>query len=266
MLAALVILFFALSSHLFAGQVPVATILGYHEVDDAPTHSTTPRAIAAEKTPAEQRRYTATTKAFAEQLDYLQQNGYSVISLGELVEFLKGDRESLPPRAVVITIDDGWACAYDTMLPMLRERKLPFTLFVYPSFVGAGAHSVTWRQLREMAKYEGAAIESHAYTHPFLTKTRNAAAAADYEAFLKRELLESRVVVALETRKPVRFLAYPYGDFDDEVATVAAEHGYEAAVTVQRQPVTRSSDRFRLGRYLIHNTTTIEQFRTFLLP
>lgn len=265
-LVALLSLFLLPSSATAAGEA-IATILGYHEVDDAPKHSTTPRKIATDSGASEQRRYTATSAAFAEQLDYLRDHGYNVIPLDVLVEHLKGNGGPLPPKAVVITIDDGWACAYDTMLPMLRQRGLPFTLFVYPDFVGRGAHSITWAQLREMAKYEGAQIESHAFSHPFLTQSRNVIPlTADYESFLKRELLESRLLISSETKEPVRYLAYPYGDYDDAVALSAARHGYDAAVTVQRSPVLATTDRFRLGRYLIHNTTTIEQFCKFLLP
>jgi hypothetical protein len=41
--------------------------------------------------------------------------------------------------------------------------------------------------------------------------------------------------------------------------------GYEAAVTTQRGVITPSTRPLELKRYLIHNDTTLEEFRTFLL-
>src|SRR5437764_15220589 len=89
-----------------------------------------------------------------------------------LVDTLKGRRGSLPAKAVVITVDDGWLCAYTEIFPELRRRKMPWTLFVYPKIVGRGAHAVTWEQIAEMAE-AGADVESHTYTHPFLTQTND---------------------------------------------------------------------------------------------
>jgi peptidoglycan/xylan/chitin deacetylase (PgdA/CDA1 family) len=252
-----------------AADQPVATILCYHEVDDAPTHTTIPRRDAATAAPPknEHLRYTASRGNFAEQLDYLTNNGYTVIPMSDLVDHLAGRTESLPPRAVVITVDDGWLCAYTDILPMLREREMPFTLFVYPKIVGRGTHAVNWTQLAEMAQLPGVEIGSHSFTHPFLTlKNNKSVQAAEYDAFLRHELLESKSRIEQATAKPARYLCYPFGDYDAGVAAAAKAYGYEAAVTTERGPITKSTPLMQLKRYLIHNDTTLETFRGYLLP
>jgi len=238
-----------------ADEVPVATILCYHEVDAAPAHETIPRRTASADTASEQLRYTATPEQFREELDYLEQRDYHVIALADLVDFLKGRRASLPARAVVITVDDGWLCAYTEIFPELRRRKIPWTLFVYPKIVGRGAHAVTWAQIAEMAE-AGVDVESHTYTHPFLTQTND----------LDRELAGSREAIEEKTGKPVCFLSYPYGDYDPTLIAAAEADGYEAAVTTSRAPIAPSTSPLALTRYLIHNDTTLEEFKTFLLP
>ena len=234
----------------------IATILCYHEVDP-PTaaHPTIPRQSATGSASAEMRRYTATPEQFAAQLDYLQKNGYHVVRLAELVDVLAGRRESLPPRAVVITVDDGWACAATNIAPELRRRRMPFTLFVYPQIIGRGAHALTWKEVERLAA-EGADVESHSWSHPFLTRSPS----------LDRELAGSMAEIHRHTGKPVRFLSYPYGDTNDAVAGAAAKAGYEAAVTTWRGPIERDTPPMQLKRYLIHNDTTIEEFKSFLLP
>jgi len=259
----LLLLFSALS--LRADDTPIATILCYHEVDDAPSHDTIPRQSAAANTKSEQLRYTVSRAEFAKQLDYLASNGYHVIPLAKLVDYLNGRTNTIEPRAVVITVDDGWSCAYSEILPTLRARKMPFTLFVYPKIVGRGSHAVTWPQVAEMTREPLVEIGSHAFTHPFLTLKNNHAVTAEmYDGFLRHELLDSRTAITKSTNAPIRFLSYPFGDYDEAVVAAAQRFGYEAAVTTERGPITRSTPPMRLKRYLVHNDTTLAEFASWL--
>jgi peptidoglycan/xylan/chitin deacetylase (PgdA/CDA1 family) len=267
-LAAIFFLLAAAPALAAEGEVGVATILCYHEVDPAgpPVHATIPRLTATGDPISEQLRYTAPPERFTAQLDYLQEHGYHVIPLAELVDFLNGKGDSLPPKAVVITVDDGWLCSYQQILPELRRRGMPFTLFVYPSVIGHGSHVVTWSQVAKMAR-EGVDIESHTFTHPFLAMRNNSNLTLEtYPQFLEHELLDSKKLIEQQTQKPIRFLSYPFGDFDSAVVDAAARYDYQAAVTTQRGPITRSTSPMALKRYLIHNDTTLEEFKTFLLP
>jgi peptidoglycan/xylan/chitin deacetylase (PgdA/CDA1 family) len=232
----------------------LATILCWHEVDPpSAAHVTIPRLTATADTRQEQLRYTVTPENFRAQLDYLGAHGYHVIPLADLVDYLDGGHRPLPPKAVVITVDDGWLCAYTNIYPELQRRHLPWTLFLYPAIVGVGEHAVSWAEVLEMAR-AGVDVESHTWTHPFLTKLPS----------LDHELADSKTAIELMTGRRVRFLSYPYGDFNDNVVSAAQCDGYRAGVTTHRAPVEESSPPMTLGRYLVHNDTTIEQFRTFL--
>ena len=54
-------------------------------------------------------------ETFAAQMEYLARNNYNVIRLADLADFLSGKRP-LPPRAVVITFDDGHRILWPTAL------------------------------------------------------------------------------------------------------------------------------------------------------
>ena len=79
---------------------------------------------AASKTPA---------RVFARHLDYLAAH-YRVVPLSVIAECVRGGKP-LPPGVAAITIDDGYADAYRVAFPLLRERRLPATLFVTTDFV-----------------------------------------------------------------------------------------------------------------------------------
>lgn len=65
---------------------------------------------------------------FRARMRWLAASDYPVLDLDEAVKLLAADR--LPPRAVVITIDDGWRSTHSHMLPILEELGLPATVYM----------------------------------------------------------------------------------------------------------------------------------------
>jgi peptidoglycan/xylan/chitin deacetylase (PgdA/CDA1 family) len=72
---------------------------------------------------------------FAAQLDLIGRL-FNVLPLGEAVRRLRDGH--LPPRAVCITFDDGYANNCDVALPVLKSRGMPATVFVAPGFLDGG--------------------------------------------------------------------------------------------------------------------------------
>src|SRR5687768_8785648 len=174
-------------------DLPTATVLCYHIVE----------------APAAPRMH-IDRETFRQHLRYLEMTGYNVVPLRHVYEYVSGKRASLPKNAVVITIDDGWRSTYTEAWPELKKRNFPFTVFIYPNIIGKTANALTWQQIKEMSD-AGVDIQSHALTHPFLTKRRHRSMSDDkYAAWLQRELAESRRILEKQTGRDVKFLAYPY--------------------------------------------------------
>src|SRR5262249_19633000 len=74
-----------------------------------------------------------TAESFREQLDYLRAR-YDLISLSTLANLLNS-RGELPPRLASITIDDGYRDAYEVALPVLKQKRVPATLFAVTGFI-----------------------------------------------------------------------------------------------------------------------------------
>jgi peptidoglycan/xylan/chitin deacetylase (PgdA/CDA1 family) len=72
---------------------------------------------------------------FAAQMEMLA-GVFNIIGLPEARERLV--RRSLPPRAMCITFDDGYANNCEVALPVLRERGIPATVFVTTGFLNGG--------------------------------------------------------------------------------------------------------------------------------
>ncbi len=70
---------------------------------------------------------------FAAHLEYLSKH-HRVLSLTETIENLKNGT-ALPPNTTILTIDDGYADAFDIAFPLLKKFNLPATLFAVTDFV-----------------------------------------------------------------------------------------------------------------------------------
>ncbi len=96
---------------------------------------------------------TATPAAFRRQLRHLAR-GYHPVAAGELVAALAGQHR-LPPRAVLITFDDGYRDFKEVAWPILRELRLPAVLFVTTGFVDQPRRIFWWDALWQMLTRTG---------------------------------------------------------------------------------------------------------------
>jgi peptidoglycan/xylan/chitin deacetylase (PgdA/CDA1 family) len=160
---------------------------------------------------------------FEEHLRYLRDAGHTSISLYELTLALQTGAP-LPPRPVVITLDDGYRDAYTQAFPLLRRYGFKATLFLITDFIDHDyAAYVTWDQVREMQQ-AGMEMEAHGRTHPDL-RNRDV-------PFLIWQIMGAREAIEAQTHQAVHFYCYPSGKYDGRVIEVLQSLHYLGAVTV----------------------------------
>ena len=197
--------------------------------------------------------------SFRAQMALLRDEGYQVIALRNLGEFLAG-RRALPRKSVVITIDDGFRSAYTIAFPVLREFGFPATLFVHTDFIRGGL-GVDWAALREMVASGLVDVACHSKTHANLSLRREGETEPEYRARLGEEvrgptrLLRKRLGVRSDA------FSFPYGDANDDVLTVLKAEGYELALTVTRGGNASFADPYRLRRTMIYGEDGLSDFR-----
>lgn len=114
--------------------------------------------------------------SFAAQLDALE--AHDVVSIDTALDRLDaGDRR---PH-VVLSFDDGFADVHAHAWPLLRERDLPFVLFLTTGYVGATMEwegstarssglALTWDQVAELVGSGLCTLGNHTHTHPLPVK------------------------------------------------------------------------------------------------
>lgn len=172
-----------------------------------------------------------TVEEFEQQMTYLAENGYRVVSLSELVDFFNY-RTSLHKKTVVITIDQGYQSAYEIAYPILRGWGFSATFFVYADFIGAGRDSLTWEQLRKM-KEDGFEIGVHTMSHGDFSQPRKGEEDKAFRERILREFVNSKKNLDENLGQDTFSMAYPYSDVSPGILDICQEAGYRLAVTIQ---------------------------------
>lgn len=223
-----------------------AVITIYHHVSDS-----TPRSTSL------------TAEELRIQMEYLRDNDFEVWPLDRLLIALQ-NKEPVAERTAVLTFDDAYSSIYDTGWPLLQEFGFPMTLFVTTQPVNDNQRGyMTWDQIREMSE-AGVIIANHMVHHPHMVDALPGESNDDRLARLRTELLEAQQHIFAETGQDHKIMAYPYGEFDDDITAMITELGF-VALAQNSGAVGYYSDFTALPRYpLAASFAAIESARTKL--
>jgi peptidoglycan/xylan/chitin deacetylase (PgdA/CDA1 family) len=197
---------------------------------------------------------------FRRMINRLLNDGYEFVSLANYLNSPDN------PRSVTLTFDDGYLSFYDIVFPILKEKSLPATVFIpflyigktnswdYGHFFRKVSH-LNRDQIVEIA-HSGITIGSHGLSHIDLSSLTS--------RLLRLELDRSKKGLENLTGKPVDYISYPFGRFDNKTEFAAIESGYLRGFSLSHLKKSRSG--FSVPRYAIYNIDTFSSIRAKLQP
>ena len=213
---------------------------------------------------------------FERHLAYLARH-YSLIPFSELVAALdRRDWSAIPPKSLVIHIDDGYAGNYRLLDALSRYQVRP-TLYVCSHIVGTnrrfwsrlnGGKAMQLR-LMDNERLLRKLREEAAFTPDKEYADRQALSTEELQAMLVHvdcqshgryhfslltirddqlleELVESRAAVERLTSQPCLHFSFPYGDYSSREINAVRQSGYRTARTTEAGWNGERSDRYRL--------------------
>lgn len=229
-------------------MLPRVPILLYHAVTDSPPAWIAPFAV----TPA----------TFAAHLDAVTASGREPLTVSQYADGLRG-AASLPPRPVLITVDDGFADFASNALPMLASRGQPCTLYVTTGALAGGpAESVlppaAMLRATDLPALEAAGVEigAHSHTHRQLDLLP--------ARELAPELARSRDLLAGALGHPVRSFAYPHGYWRAPALSMVRAAGFDSACAVGNAFSTVREHPLTLSRFLVRAGTGADTVAAWL--
>ena len=203
---------------------------------------------------------TVTTRVFEAQLNWLQENGYTVIPLKTLVDYWQGKGPPPSAKSVAITADDGHRSVYTEMLPIVQRYRIPVTLFIYPSAISNATYALTWEQLAALKQTGLFDIQSHTLWSPNFKKEKKKLAPATYQSFVKQQLEKSKSILEKKLGGTVDVLAWPFGIYDEYLEQAARDAGYVCAFSIDRRHADANENIMSQPRYLMVDADGVKAF------
>jgi peptidoglycan/xylan/chitin deacetylase (PgdA/CDA1 family) len=214
----------------------------YHKVNDVPENP-----------------LTRPVSLFDEQMDQLRDLGYTVVDLEAVLDHYV-DAKPLPPKAVLITFDDGYHDNLDNAARVLQKYGYPGVLFVPIGYLddrqplpheerlaaqGILNPTIDWDEMTEL-EGKGIRVESHGISHRPLADLELDEAA--------REIALSKLRLEERLGRPVRAFSYVKGSeahYKPVHLSLVRQAGYDVAFTAVSGANSPKTDPLQLRRYNI---------------
>jgi peptidoglycan/xylan/chitin deacetylase (PgdA/CDA1 family) len=205
-------------------------------------------------------------EVFDEHLAYLKQYHYTSVTVTQFVQAMSRGGDRLPPRAVILTFDDGYEDFYTEVLPALQRHGFTATLYVTTGFVGGTSHwlqhmgegmrpMLTWEQLVEI-NMSGIECAAHTHTHPSLDMLPPSLA--------RDEIVRSKELLEDHLGQEVFSFAYPYGYYSTRLQQIVQASGYTSACAVKLAMSSLRDNPYALARLAIRPNTTVHDLASAL--
>lgn len=209
--------------------------------------------------------YAVTAETFRADMLWLKENGYTSVFVSELVDFVMRG-VPLPPRPVVITLDDGYLNNLLYALPVLEELDMKAVVSVIgrysvefsetPDRSPSYAH-LTWDDITALAQSGLIEIGNHTYDMHELSPRRgcmkkSGESTEEYRTALSEDISRLQALLAEKCGVEPAVFAYPYGRVSKEALPVLKSLGFRAALTCESRVnyLTGEPDElFQLGRF-----------------
>ncbi|MBX8461685.1 poly-beta-1,6-N-acetyl-D-glucosamine N-deacetylase PgaB [Enterobacter sp. RIT637] len=251
-------------------------VLAYHDVEDDA---------------ADQRYLSVRTSALNEQISWLVHNGFHAISVQDILDAHDG-KKTLPPKAVLLSFDDGYSSFYTRVWPLLQAWNVPALWAPVGSWVDTPANQkvnfgglmtprdrfATWDMVRELSQSPLIEIGSHTWAshygipanpqgsrEPAIANRFYDKATGRYETdqqFSQRIGDDVRKVtekITQVTGKAPRAWVWPYGAASGTSLAIARQQGYQLAFTLE-DGLGNVQDLGNIPRLLIAGNPSLKAF------
>ncbi len=200
-----------------------------------------------------------------EHFDWLRDNGYTVVSLKDILK-AKQNKTDLPPKSVLLTFDDGYRSFYEIVYPMLQSYGYTAVLALETSWLDTPENAwvdyggrkllprsffLSWDQIREMADSQTVELASHSHDlhkgHPgnpqkimlpagahrlYDPKTNSYESVSKFKKRVGQDLRHSARIIYKNTGHQPKMVMWPYGRYNHVGVQAAMEAGYELTASL----------------------------------
>src|SRR3989344_3884606 len=153
------------------------------------------------------------------QMKYLLENGYNTINATALINALLS-HTLLPPKSILVTIDDGYKDAFVYAFPILQKYHIIANFMIATGLLG-GSDNMSWDDINQLKQNGLAYFVDHTWSH--YAVSNGSIGKIQYEIQTGKKQLEEN------TGQSVNIFAYPYGSFNNNAISTLQGDGFAGA-------------------------------------
>ena len=177
---------------------------------------------------------------FKEHLKIIEDSNIKFINPKDFENELKNNKLQ---RKILLTIDDGFLSFYENAWPILKNKRVPFILFVSTREIGAYNY-MSWEQIKEISKEDFVEIGNHSHTHEYLADEDNET--------IKKDIEKSISIFKKNLGNNSNFFSYPFGEYSNDFKSIIKEFGFKYAFGQHSGVMDETKDFYELPRYPIN--------------
>ena len=177
---------------------------------------------------------------FKKHLEIIQKNNIKFINPKNFEEEIKVNKKQ---RKILLTIDDGFLSFYENAWPILKEKKIPFILFVSTREVGSFNY-MNWDQIKKISEEDFVEIGNHSHSHEYLVDESNEIIIAD--------ILKSINIFKKKLGKNSDFFSYPFGEYSVNFKNIIKSFGFKYAFGQHSGVIDNTKNFYELPRFPIN--------------
>ena len=178
-------------------------------------------------------------EVFEEQMKTIQSLDYEFFNPKFFVNEFNKRKDK---KKILITIDDGFKSFYTEAWPFLKERNIPFILFISTEPVGKSGY-MNWDEIKEIEKSDIGFIGHHSHTHEYLIDMKNSEFIDDIETASKIFKDKLGYVPAI--------FSYPFGEYSLFMKNYISKN-FDVAFGQHSGIIDKNKDKFELPRFPIN--------------
>lgn len=172
---------------------------------------------------------------------------------------------------VSLTFDDGYACLYDTVLPILQAENATAMTYINTGWMGESDSTrkasnpdlghypnekfLTWDEVKDLEKF-GWEIGSHGVEHYDLTRQP--------QKIIQQELTQSKEIIENKLSKACPHFAYTFGNHNTLLQKNVKKAGYRYAVAAHHAAVKKNSNPMAIPRLNIEKAYSLVDFKNIV--
>ena len=189
-------------------------------------------------------------------LQHIKEINSQKIQFINFIKFKNIIKNNIDKKYLLLTIDDAFESFYLNAWPILKNKKIPFVLFVSTREIGNFGY-MNWKQIKELSDNSLVTIGNHSHSHEYLVDW------TDNE--IKNDLEKSIKIFIKNLGYSPKVFSYPFGEYSNSYKNIVSDLGFEFAFGQHSGAIDATKKNLEFPRFPINEKYgELERFKSIL--